>query len=58
MIPFGIAVSAYGIAQLGGAPEWWNVATTVVMALCGSILVTQGVAAARRRRRGDAPDAF
>ena len=56
-IPFGVAVTAYGIAQLGGAPEWWNVTTAVVMVVLGSILVARGVVDAQRGRRGDATDA-
>lgn len=47
-------MAAFGFAQLGAAPQWWSVATTVVMVSGGAILVVQGLISAGRRTRGRA----
>ncbi|MCG7416383.1 MULTISPECIES: hypothetical protein [Microbacterium] len=57
-LPLGVAMAAFGFAQLGAAPQWWNVATTVVMVSGGAILVVQGLISAGRRTRGRATDAL
>jgi len=50
-IPFGVALAAYGIAQLGSTPQWWNIATTAIFVVAAAAFVLRGIIDLRARRR-------
>ncbi|MGN7968754.1 hypothetical protein [Microbacterium sp. 22296] len=51
-IPFGIALAAYALAQLGPDPEWWDMASTVIFFGAAITSISRGVLDARSARRG------
>ncbi|OZD42063.1 hypothetical protein CH252_26580 [Rhodococcus sp. 06-1477-1B] len=51
-IPFGIALAAYALAQLGPDPEWWSIATMVILCAAAITSISRGVLDVRVARRG------
>ncbi|MDQ1123067.1 hypothetical protein [Microbacterium trichothecenolyticum] len=50
-IPFGVALAAYSLLQLGSTPQWWNIAITTILLLAAVASVLRGVLDLRARRR-------
>ncbi|MEV7874747.1 hypothetical protein [Microbacterium sp. NPDC089188] len=50
-IPFGVALAAYSLVQLGSTPHWWNIATTAILLSAAVTSVLRGVLDLRARRR-------
>lgn len=50
--PFGVALAAYALIQLGPNPEWWNIATTAILCAAAIVFVSRGVRDVRAARRG------
>lgn len=51
-IPFGVALAAFGVVQLGSTPRWWEVATALILSAAGAVSVLRGILDLRSRRRG------
>ncbi len=50
-IPFGVALAAYSLVQLGSDPQWWNIATTTILLFAAAASILRGVLDLRARRR-------
>ncbi|WP_314455459.1 hypothetical protein [uncultured Microbacterium sp.] len=52
LFPFGVALAAYALVQLGPNPHWWDIATAVILFGAAITSISRGVLDVRANRRG------